>query len=186
VKRFLIIFSFIVCKAVSAQQVDDCFQASAQKYNLDPRLLWSIAMVESRGRTEAVNNTHIQRTGTRDFGVMQINESWLPALARHGITRDRLMKDRCLNVDVGAWILADSIKRNGATWNAVGAYNAACTQLKGKDCESARKRYTDLVWQWYSGSRPSKTPAVKYAQPTHQQAQLQPIQIIHLITIQEE
>lgn len=182
-RRYLTFLAAVACTNVSAQQIDACFVASAQKYNLDPRLLWAIAMVESRGRTDAINNSHIQRTGTRDFGIMQINESNLRSLSRHGITREKLMTDRCLNIDVGAWILADSIRRNGATWNAVGAYNAACTQLKGKDCESARKRYTDLVWKWYAGHAKSASPAAAKYVPM---PPVQIVQIIPVITIVEE
>ncbi|NEX63403.1 lytic transglycosylase domain-containing protein [Noviherbaspirillum galbum] len=162
-KRFLFISLFVVTRVAAAQQLDACFAASAKKYNLDPRLLWSIAMVESRGRASAINLTHYQRTNSVDLGIMQINSGHLPTLARYGITRDMLMNDSCLNIDVGAWILADSVRRNGATWNAVGAYNTACSQLKGKACEDSRRRYTDLVWKWYAGA--GKTlPAQAYVQ----------------------
>ncbi|MFC0022236.1 transglycosylase SLT domain-containing protein [Neisseria gonorrhoeae] len=37
----------------------------------------------------------------------------------------------CTNVHIGAWILANSYRQHGKSWEAVGAYNAACTKLKG-------------------------------------------------------
>jgi hypothetical protein len=36
--------------------------------------------------------------------------------------------------------------RHGANWDAVGAYNAACTRLQPTDCAAARSRY---AWQVY-------------------------------------
>ncbi|SAL49118.1 lytic transglycosylase catalytic [Caballeronia choica] len=61
--------------------------------------------------------------GSEDIGLMQVNSSWLPKLSRFGISRQRLF-DECVNAYVGTWILASNIKQFGATWKAVGAYNA--------------------------------------------------------------
>lgn len=143
-----------VAGARNQESLEACFIASGLKYNLDPQLLWSIAMVESRGRANAINVNQGEKV-TEDLGVMQVNSSWLPALAKYSITRERLLKEPCLNIDVGAWILAGTIARYGWQWNAVGAYNAACSKMKGPDCDKARKRYTDQVWRWYSSADPA-------------------------------
>ena len=69
---------------------------------------------------------------------MQINSAWLPELAKHGIS-ERHLWEPCTNIHVGAWVLAQKVKKLGMTWDAVGAYNAT-TPAK-------RKRY---AWKVYA------------------------------------
>lgn len=128
-----------------------CFEEAGAQYNVNPDLLRGMAKVESGMRPEAINNTHKAVTNSVDLGMMQINSRWLPILAKHNITREDLLKDACLNVKVGAWILADNMRRHGPNWTAVGAYNAACSQLKGDACESARMGYAAKVWNAING-----------------------------------
>ncbi|WP_217999638.1 lytic transglycosylase domain-containing protein [Thauera butanivorans] len=123
-----------------------CFEQAAQRYGLHALELAAHACVESSMRADAINDRHVARTGSVDLGLMQINSRWLPKLEPQGITRDRLLTDACTNIEVGAGILADLKKRHGDSWNATGAYNAACTQLKGEACERARATY---AWKVY-------------------------------------
>jgi len=121
-----------------------CFAEAGARYSLPPQLLCAVAACESNLRPEAMNRSHEARTGTVDIGLMQINSSHLPWLRKHGISEDGLM-DACTNVHVGAYILASNLQRYGDTWEAVGAYNAACSQLKGEKCLEARSRYAWCV-----------------------------------------
>lgn len=162
-RRLIISFIFITVPmaalAAPGSDISACFEASGAKYHIDPRLLWAMAETESSGRASAQNLNHVSRTGTVDLGLMQINSSWLPTLARYGITSEQLMADPCLNIDVGAWVLAGIIKQQGARWDAIGAYNTACTQLKGEACTASRAEYVRKVWSWYRDSRPATLPA---------------------------
>ena len=97
-----------------------CWQEAANRYQVDPALLYAIARTES-GLNPAAS--HRNRDGSIDIGLMQINSAWLPDLARHGISA-RDLWEPCTNIHVGAWVLAQKIRKLGMTWDAVGAYNA--------------------------------------------------------------
>lgn len=135
-----------------------CWEQAAQRYGVSAQLLYAIARVESRLNPEAVNRSHRQRTGSYDIGLMQINSSHLRTLARHGI-QARDLYEPCTNIHVGAWLLADSFSRHGTTWDGVGAYNAACTRLKGVACQNARAKYAWLVHRQLPSQEPASRPA---------------------------
>lgn len=138
-----------------------CWDEAGQRYGVSPQLLYAIARVESGLNPQAVNLTHRQRTGSYDIGLMQINSSHLPKLARLGLS-ERDLYNPCTNIHVGAWLLAQTLSRQGVSWDGVGAYNAACTQLKGPACQAARSRY---AWQVYRRLPVAQVAAVQNAKP---------------------
>ena len=87
-----------------------CFEQAAQRYQVPVELLKAISTVESNGNPNAVNTN---KNGSVDVGHMQINDWWLPKLEPYGITKEKL-KDPCINTNVGAWILAQSIATHGS------------------------------------------------------------------------
>jgi Transglycosylase SLT domain len=144
-----------------SQVPDACWQAVEAKYGITPQLMAGIAEVESAFRPQAVNTTHLAKTKSIDIGLAQINSRWLSTLSRFGITQKDLF-DACTNLHVGGWILSDLFRKHGNTWEAVGAYNAACTQLKGDDCKAARSTYAWKVHKAmvrFFGATPSLLPS---------------------------
>ncbi|MDR3098494.1 MAG: transglycosylase SLT domain-containing protein [Paraburkholderia sp.] len=112
----------------------DCIDDAASFHHVNVSLMRAIAQVESGTQTHAINTNS---NGTVDIGLMQINSSWLPRLAREGISQQSLL-DPCTNAYVGAWILSENIRQYGPTWSAIGAYNAASPD---KRLAYARKVY---------------------------------------------
>ena len=121
-----------------------CFEKAGQLHKVNPQLLCAIAWVESSGNPQAMNLGHINRTGSIDIGLMQVNSSHLANLSKWKIGKEQLT-DACVSAHVGAWLLSDNFKRLGQGWEAVGAYNAACSQLKGAACRKARDTYISKV-----------------------------------------
>lgn len=110
-----------ICQAQSLYPAQCTWEGVAAKYRLNPYLLFAIAKTESGLKPQI--KSKLNADGSYDIGLMQINSSWLPKLSRYGISETSLY-DSCINLDVGAWILAENMGRLGNTWDAVGAYNA--------------------------------------------------------------
>ena len=142
----------------------ECWSEAERTYGVSSGLLYAVARAESDLNPGAVNLSHKARTSTYDIGLMQINSSHLPRLAAAGITEKDLY-DPCTNIKVGAWLMADSFARRGVTWDAVGAYNAACSQLKGEACVQARTKYAWRVYRRLPTSRAAAAPTPRAVPP---------------------
>lgn len=122
-----------------------CWVEAGARYGVDPKLLCGLGKVESHFRPQAENISHYQRTKSTDIGELGVNSRWLKKLAKYGLTREDLF-DSCTSRNIGAWILSDLFARKGESWDAVGAYNAACTNLSPEKCHEARSGY---AWKVY-------------------------------------
>jgi soluble lytic murein transglycosylase-like protein len=128
--------------ALPAVSRADCIDDAAAYRHINVQLVRAIAQQESGMRANAVNRN---ANGTEDLGLMQINSSWLPKLARFGIRREHLF-DACVNAYVGTWILASNIQQFGANWKAVGAYNSPTT--------AHQIVYANSIYRRLQGHRP--------------------------------
>jgi len=122
---------------LASRHASACWDEAAERYGINPHLLYAIAKTESGLNPTAYNRN---RNGTYDIGLMQINSSWLPTLRKYGVDEQRLL-DPCTSIHVGAWILAQNFRRMGHSWDAVGAYNSSNPAQRRK---YATKVYTNL------------------------------------------
>lgn len=118
-----------------------CFVQAGERYHLDPMLLEAIAMQESSLNPRIINNTG------PDYGLMQINSRHIPELIRMGVIRSPqdLLNDPCLNVQIGAWILAKHLRTCGVNWHCLGSYNAGFSDKNA----GKREHYANLIYNLY-------------------------------------
>jgi soluble lytic murein transglycosylase-like protein len=144
--------------AASTPAAHACWEEAGRKYGINPWLLVAIARTESGLNPRAVNRGN--GNGSYDVGLMQINSAWLPTLRNYGIDEERLFEP-CTNITVGAWILAQNMRRLGATWEAVGAYNAAS---RDKRVRYAASVYRNLPPALHATASTSPGPQVRTEQ----------------------
>jgi len=144
-KIIISLVCFQCCSFSYAFEVErSCWVEAGLRYSINPALLVAIAQQESSLNPEAINVSN--RNGSRDIGLMQINSLWFKRLKAHGITETDLY-DPCLNIHIGAWILAQQIEIFGNTWEAVGAYNAGVAKNLKRD--ELRTKYANSVYRRY-------------------------------------
>ncbi|EJH1737861.1 lytic transglycosylase domain-containing protein [Escherichia coli] len=129
-----LMFPFL-CKAY-------CWDVAGEKYNIPPSLLKAIAERESGFRTAAVN---VNKNGSKDYGIMQINDLHLKRLGEMGYTKEDLIKSPCLSVLYAAKLLNEFMLKYGRGWEAVGAYNAGTSPKK----EKQRLKYAEDIYKRY-------------------------------------
>ena len=102
-----------------------CMALVANIYGLPPRVLPSIQKIEG-GRPGLVSPN---KKGSSDFGVMQVNSIWLPALVRYtGLppetVRTRLINEACFNIAAAGLIFRTELDgAGGDLMQAVGNYH---------------------------------------------------------------
>jgi hypothetical protein len=132
----------------------ECWEEAAAMYGHDPYLLKAIGWKESRGHVGAVGS--LLKDGNRALGLMQINTIHLPRLNKLGIHRSDLF-DPCTSQKVGAWVLADCLKKKGDIWVAVGCYYGG----PASRAYTAMRGYATDVRRYYEGyKRQAGLPAV--------------------------
>ena len=114
----------------------ECINQAALHHHVPATMIVSVMQIENGRNGDAIHN----KNGTHDLGVMQINTSWLPRLQKYSISKESLKNDACLNVDVGAWILAQSIARSEG-WKGVGNYHSATPKYNVVYSQKVKRKY---------------------------------------------
>lgn len=141
------LFSLSLPAAAAGDTFQACFNQAGAMYHIDPVLLRAIAKQESGFNPRATN---INKNGSADYGLMQINSGHIPELKRLGVIDGKKdLFDPCLNIQIGAWILAKSFQTCGVNWNCLGSYNAGFANNRTQ----TREKYADLIWQHYRALR---------------------------------
>jgi hypothetical protein len=103
-----------------------CMLAVANMQHLPPRVLPAIQAVEGG----AVGTVSVNRDGSEDLGVMQINTRWLPALSSRlgrdqATVRAALIRNPCFNILVASAILRVYLRETGNNLMlAIGDYHS--------------------------------------------------------------
>lgn len=138
-----VVLSLVSLPALSQDtRFDECFAGAATRYSINKSLLVAIAKTESNLNPLAVGAAN--KDGSYDVGLMQINSSWIPTLRKYGISNNDLLSG-CTSIYVGAWIMANNISRHGATWRAVGAYNASTNSKRELYVSKVKKNLNALA-----------------------------------------
>lgn len=121
----LMIWSWGVQAAETVNNKYDCFELAGRDANIDPMLLRAVAWRESGLNYRITGSNALAGFGEGyGYGLMQIDSQHLLFLKKYGITKENLISDICLNIYVGAYIMAVAFNKFGENWKAVGAYNA--------------------------------------------------------------
>ena len=112
--------------------IESCLKAAAAAHGLSPVVLVILLHVEGGQLGRVSGNTN----ATVDIGPMQVNEIWLPQIARHWRSTVpeafiALRDNFCANVEGGAWILRQGIdEARGDFWGGVGYYHSHNPEYK--------------------------------------------------------
>lgn len=115
-----------------------CINEAAITYQVPATMIISILKTEGGKNGEA----SINKDGSIDYGPMQINTRHLEKIAKYGITKNDLQYNPCVNVAVGAWVLAQSIASGKDIWHGVGIYHS--------HTKTFNERYRSKVKNFYN------------------------------------
>jgi soluble lytic murein transglycosylase-like protein len=144
------------------QRLAESIVASARKHDLNPRLLASIMIVESRGNPFAIS-------GQDAIGIMQIH---LPTWGQTADQEDINLFKIEDNIDFGARILKDYVSRYGV-WEGVKRYNG---YIPGDPAwEKSAQTYLEKVQRIYEIQQPA-VPQAASTGKSHPSDSEQPVE----------
>jgi len=130
----------------NSKYINGCWDRAGKIYGVDPWLLMAVAKVESNFNRNAIN---INKNKSVDIGMMQINTIWLPTLNKYGITKQDLLHP-CTSIFVGAWIMAQNLRKFGYNYDGIGAYNSPKNiKIRRNYAKKVHKAYHEITNDLY-------------------------------------
>jgi len=123
----LFIVSLLSIFAFSNDKFDKYFVGAGEQYGVPPLLLKNIAQIESNLNPNVIC---INKNGTKDYGLMQINTIHLKRLNKqYGVTEQMLMEPKT-NIYAGAQLLSKIIHQHGFNFESIGRYHSNTAEFK--------------------------------------------------------
>ncbi|MGL4487413.1 MAG: lytic transglycosylase domain-containing protein [Yersinia sp. (in: enterobacteria)] len=114
-----------------------CLSNAAIRWGVPEIILEAIILHESGGQPNARN---INKNGSHDYGLMQINTINVKPLKSMGIIQnERMLMHPCTNIEAGAYLLSLKFKKYGYSWHAVGAYHSETARYRDKYANNIMK-----------------------------------------------
>ncbi len=115
----------------------ECINQAAVTYYVPATLIISVLRTEGGRNGMAKPNSN----GTFDYGPMQINSIWLDKIKPYGYTVKDLQYNPCKNVEVGAWILSQSIANAAKFSTGIGDYHSHTWKYNQQYLAKVSKHY---------------------------------------------
>ena len=112
--------------------LQSCILGAAQVHDVPPAAMVVLLMVEGGRLGMRSPNTN----GTGDLGPFQVNEIWLPKIARYwdvpeAEARRLVRDDLCANAEAAAWIFGMNLRDSkGKLWEGVARYHSMRPDLQ--------------------------------------------------------
>ena len=121
---------------VATQAGAFCYDQAGAFYQIDPTILRAISKHESNNDPSII---HYNKNGSYDVGLMGINSCHADEV---GPKRWAAMRDPCMNVMTGAWLLRQCLNKYGYNWKGLGCFNSQTPVFRDK---YARNIYNILI-----------------------------------------
>lgn len=118
----------------------ECINSAAVRYYVPATLILAVIKAEGGRNGMARKN----KNGTYDYGVMQINTVWLNKIKSFGYTAEDLQYSPCKNVEVGTWILSQSIAEAAVLPKGIGNYHSHTDHLNKKYHQKVTKLHHEI------------------------------------------
>jgi hypothetical protein len=126
--------------------LQSCILGAAWVHDVPPAAMVVLLMVEGGRLGMRSPNTN----GTGDLGPFQVNEIWLPKIARYwdvpeAEARRLVRDDLCANAEAAAWIFGMNLRdSNGKLWEGVARYHSMRPDLQGAYLSKALRAVRQL------------------------------------------